>query len=136
MYKIIAPNGKEHFPPEGRCWTTIESEYLKAFADNRVTFGSDGNGVPRRKQYLAEAKGLVPWSWWPFEEVGHTDEAKKEIKAVLGDITAFDTPKPVRLINAYLFEGYSQAEIAKNLGISHQAVAKKLKQLKTFLKNF
>ena len=98
MYKIVAPNGKEHFPPEGRCWTTIESEYLKAFADNRVTFGSDGNGVPRRKQYLAEAKGLVPWSWWPFEEVGHTDEAKKEIKAVLGDITAFDTPKPVRLI--------------------------------------
>ena len=40
------------------------------------------------------------------------------------------------LINAYLFEGYSQAEIAKNLGISHQAVAKKLKQLKNFLKNF
>ena len=98
MYKITAPNGKEHYPPEGRCWTTIESEYLKAFADNRVTFGSDGNGVPRRKQYLAETKGLVPWSWWPFEEVGHTDEAKKEIKAILGDITAFDTPKPVRLI--------------------------------------
>ncbi len=40
------------------------------------------------------------------------------------------------LINAYLFEGYSQSEIAKSLGISHQAVAKKLKQLKNFLKNF
>ena len=40
------------------------------------------------------------------------------------------------LINAYLFEGYSQSEIAKNLGISHQAVAKKLKQLKNFLKKF
>lgn len=76
----------------------IESEYLKLLSDNRVTFGSDGNGVPRRKQLLSEAKGLVPWSWWPFEEVGHTDEAKKEIKSVLGDITAFDTPKPVRLI--------------------------------------
>ena len=98
MYKIVAPNGKEHFPPEGNCWKTVESEYIKAFIDHRITFGADGNGVPRRKQFLAEAKGLVPWSWWPFEEVGHTDEAKKEIKAVLGDITAFDTPKPVRLI--------------------------------------
>ena len=98
MYKITAPNGKEHFPPDGRCWSMIESEYLKLLSDNRVTFGSDGNGVPRRKQLLSESKGLVPWSWWPFEEVGHTDEAKKEIKNVLGDITAFDTPKPVRLI--------------------------------------
>lgn len=98
MYEIIAPNGKRHVPPEGNCWKTIESEYKKAFEDGRVTFGSNGNGVPRRKQFLAEAKGLVPWSWWPFDEVGHTDEAKKEIKSILGDITAFDTPKPERLI--------------------------------------
>ena len=98
MYEIIAPNGKVHLPPEGRCWTVIQPEYEKAFADNRITFGSDGNGVPRRKQFLCESKGLVPWSWWPFDEVGHTDEAKKEIKAILGNITAFDTPKPIRLL--------------------------------------
>ena len=98
MYAITAPNGRVHTPPPGNCWKVIEPELKKALADNRVTFGSDGNGVPRRKQFLAEAKGLVPWSWWPFEEVGHTDEAKKEIKDILNDITVFDTPKPVRLI--------------------------------------
>ena len=98
MYEIVAPNGKRHFPPQGRCWTTLESEYIKAFEDGRITFGSDGNDVPRRKQFLSESKGLVPWSWWLFEEVGHTDEAKKEIGFILDNMTSFDTPKPVRLL--------------------------------------
>src|SRR5690606_31947921 len=62
-------------------------------------FGPDGNGVPRRKQFLYEAKGLVPWSWWPHEEVGHTDEAKKETGAILENMIAFSTPKPIRLID-------------------------------------
>lgn len=102
MYEIVAPNGRIHTPPDGNCWKIIRSEYEKALTDNRITFGNSGDGVPRRKQFLREAKGLVPWSWWPFEEVGHTDEAKKEIKAILGDITAFDTPKPVRLLERIL----------------------------------
>ena len=29
MYEIIAPNGKVHTPPDGRCWAIIESEYKK-----------------------------------------------------------------------------------------------------------
>ena len=27
MYEIVAPNGKVHTPPAGRCWAVIESEY-------------------------------------------------------------------------------------------------------------
>lgn len=99
MYKIVAPNGTEHYPPQGRCWSTIESEFVKAFNDGRIYFGPGGNGVPRRKLFLYEAKGLVPWSWWPHEEVGHTDEAKKETGKILDNMTAFTTPKPVRLID-------------------------------------
>ena len=98
MYEIVAPNGKVHTPPAGRCWAVIESEYRKAFLAGRVTFGNDGNGVPRRKNYLSEAKGLVPWTWWPHEEVGHTDSAKKEIMALFGKDNIFDTPKPETLI--------------------------------------
>ena len=102
MYEIIAPNGRRHIPPEGNCWKVIESVFQQELADNRVTFGNNGNGVPRRKMFLSEARGLVPWTWWPHEEVGHTDEAKKEMKAILGDITVFDTPKPTRLIERIL----------------------------------
>lgn len=97
MYTITAPNGKEHKPPAGNCWKVIESEFEKALADNRVTFGIDGNGVPRRKQFLQDAKGLVPWTWWPQDEVGHTGESKNEVNALFGSVS-FDTPKPERLI--------------------------------------
>ena len=98
MYEIVAPNGKRHSPPEGSCWKVIESRYEQELADNRITFGKDGNGVPRRKSFLSEARGLVPWTWWPHEDVGHSDEAKKEQHALQGVEDAFETPKPERLM--------------------------------------
>jgi adenine-specific DNA-methyltransferase len=102
MYEIVAPGGKTHRPPEGTCWKLIEPEYQKLVTDGRIYFGKDGNGVPRRMYFLAEAQGLVPWTWWPHDEVGHTDEARKEIQAIFGTQTAFETPKPVRLIERVL----------------------------------
>lgn len=43
----------------------------------------------------------MPWTWWPHEELGHTDEAKKEILTLFGS-DVFDTPKPERLIQRVL----------------------------------
>jgi adenine-specific DNA-methyltransferase len=102
MYEIVAPNGKKHRPPEGRCWSMIEAQYQKKLADGRIYFGKDGNGTPRVIRYLSEVSGVVPWTWWPHEEVGHTDEARKEIQSIFGSQTVFDTPKPVRLIERIL----------------------------------
>ena len=102
MYEIVGPNGKKHRPPEGSCWKVIESEYHRLVSDNRIYFGQNGEGVPRRKHFLENAEGLVPWTWWPHEEVGHTDESKKEIHALFGKEDAFDTPKPERLIKRIL----------------------------------
>lgn len=98
MYEIVAPNGKRHKPPEGRCWSLIEPEYLKLREAERLWWGKDGNGVPRQIRYLSDVEGLVPWTWWPHEEVGHTDEARKQIQALFQTQTAFDTPKPTRLV--------------------------------------
>ncbi len=53
-------------------------------------------------RYLSEVSGVVPWTWWPHDETGHTDEAKKEIREYLGHSGVFDTPKPTRLINRML----------------------------------
>jgi len=102
MYEIHSPSGARHLPPDGNCWKVTESRYRQELADGRIWFGKDGNGVPRRKMFLSEAEGLVPWTWWPHEEVGHTDEARKEIQSIFGTQTAFDTPKPVRLIERVL----------------------------------
>lgn len=98
MYEIIGPSGRSHHPPEGSCWKVIRSEYDRLLSDNRIYFGKDGDGVPRRKLFLTEAEGLVPWTWWPHDEVGHTDEAKKENQVLFGSDKVFSTPKPERLL--------------------------------------
>jgi len=103
MYEIVSPiTGKTHRPPEGSCWKVVESEYKRLLSENRIYFGKDGNAVPSRIQFLKDIEGIVPWTWWPHEEVGHTDESKKEVQILLDTQTAFDTPKPTRLINRIL----------------------------------
>jgi adenine-specific DNA-methyltransferase len=110
MYEIVSPiTGKRHRPPEGSCWKVIESEYLRLLDEGRMYFGKNGDAVPSRIQYLSSIEGIVPWTWWPHEEVGHTDESKREIQELFGKSDAFDTPKPERLINRIL-------EIATNAG--------------------
>ncbi len=61
-------------------------------------FTGKGKGGIRRKQYLAASAGRVATNLWLFEEVGHTEEAKREIFALFGASDAFATPKPERLI--------------------------------------
>ena len=102
MYEIVTPTGVIHCPPEGRCWSTIESEFNRMLAEGRIWFGKEGKSQPGIIRYFNEVKGMVPWTWWPHEEVGHTDEARKEIQSIFGTQTAFDTPKPVRLIERIL----------------------------------
>ena len=102
MYEIITPTGAVHLPPEGRCWSTIESEFKRLLAEGKIWFGKEGKSQPGVIRYFSEVEGITPWTWWPHEEVGHTDEAKKEIQSILGTQTAFDTPKPVRLIERVL----------------------------------
>lgn len=102
MYRITAPNGTPHDPPEGRCWSMVESEFLKLKEEGRIYWGKDGTAQPSVIRFLSEVEGLVPWTWWPHEEVGHTDEARKEIQDIFGTQTAFDTPKPLRLMERVL----------------------------------
>ena len=65
-------------------------------------FTKGGKGGIRRKTYLDSVGGKPPTNLWPFSEVGHTDEAKKEILSIFGGIATFDTPKPARLIERIL----------------------------------
>lgn len=65
-------------------------------------FTSGGNGGMACKRYLDEMDGKMPTNLWPYSEVGHTDEAKKQLKALFEDSVPFDTPKPVRLLDRIL----------------------------------
>jgi adenine-specific DNA-methyltransferase len=74
-------------------------------------FGKDGNGMPRRKTYLSETSGDTPWTWWDNEEVGHTQEAKKELADILGDSSSFPTPKPTRLLERIALIGTDKSDL-------------------------
>lgn len=109
MYKVISPAGMEFEPPPGRCWSNIEPEYKKLLSAGRMWFGKDGTARPRVKNYLCDAEGVSAWTWWPNSEVGHNQEAKKEVIQLFGAEDAFSTPKPERLLKRIL-------EIATNPG--------------------
>lgn len=98
MYKIASPNGLAFEPPPGRCWANVENAFTALNADGRIWFGKRGNARPRVKTFLSEQQGMSAWTWWPNEEVGHNQEAKKESIALFGADKAFATPKPERLI--------------------------------------
>lgn len=68
----------------------------------RFYFTNGGKGGIRRKTYLDAVGGRLPTNFFNYEECGHTDEAKKEIKAIFGGSAPFDTPKPTRLIERIL----------------------------------
>lgn len=110
VYPIINPNtGVEYYPPKGSCWRASQETMNVWLAENRIYFGKDGTGAPQLKRYLNEVQqGRVPITWWTFEEVGHNDEANKEVSALFGSKTPFDTPKPIRLLEQMLKIGVNK----------------------------
>ena len=98
FYTLITPAGREITLPKGLCWRYTKEKMDEEIKAGRIWFGKDGKGVPRKKTYLADRTGQNSWTWWTNAEVGHNQEAKKEINALFGADNPFDTPKPERLI--------------------------------------
>ncbi|WP_375673833.1 site-specific DNA-methyltransferase [Bartonella sp. AA18HLJMS] len=98
IYEIITPSGRKVMPPNGRSWAINEKKFFELLKDNRIWFGTDNNGVPRIKRFLSEVKnGMVSMTIWPYTEVGHNQDAKREVKIFNSD-SVFTTPKPERLM--------------------------------------
>ena len=103
FYKVIAPNGKEHLPPNGRCWIYNEFRMKEEISKNNIWFGKDGNGVPRVKKFLNDTqKGLTPETLWLAEISGTNKKAKKHLLELFPTNKVFDTPKPEQLIRQIL----------------------------------
>ena len=98
FYSIRTPSGRTVTPPHGSCWRVTKERFEQLVKEGQIWFGRTGNNVPRKKIYLSEAQGLVPWSWWPHDEVGHNEESRRELRKLFPDRPPFTTPKPERLI--------------------------------------
>ncbi len=106
-YSIITPSGRRiDGPPSGRYWVYSEEKFRELNRDGRIWWGIDGNNQPGVKRFLSEVgQGRVPQTLWTYEEVGHTQEAKKELIATVdfpNSDVVFDTPKPTRLLRRIL----------------------------------
>lgn len=104
-YPITTPSGRVVNPPAGYCWRFSKERFAELVADNRIWFGKDGSNVPAIKRFLSDVKeGMTAMTIWKYIEVGHNQDAKKEVKAFnLEDV--FETPKPERLIERILTLG-------------------------------
>lgn len=107
-YAIQQPNtGEEIWPKTTSVWRYSKETHEFNVANSLVYWGREGKGkVPAFKRYkhtLKNADGVVPHTWWTFEDVGHNDEAKKELMAILHEqARSFSTPKPTRLLDRIL----------------------------------
>jgi len=107
IYPIDTPSGRTiDGPPKGTYWRISKEKLRELDEDNRIWWGKDGDNVPRLKRFLSEVKdGVVPQTLWTYEEVGHTQESKKELVEICdfeSSDDVFVTPKPTRLIERIL----------------------------------
>ena len=86
-------------PPSGRCWLYTKERFEEMVSDNRIWFGSNGDSVPSVKKFLSEVKqGITPMTIWKYSEVGHSQDAAKEVKDIFCGESRFTYPKSMRLI--------------------------------------
>lgn len=99
VFEIIAPNGKRHLPTNGRCWRFSKEKIKELQNDNRLWFGTDGNGVPRIKRFLSEMpNGIVPQNLMLYQEVGSNQDGNKELTEIF-NTQIFNFPKNIKLMN-------------------------------------
>lgn len=111
-YSIECPSGRViPGPPEGRYWGVSEDTLWDLDADNRIWWGEHGDNDPAIKRFLSEVKDIVPETIWTYQEVGHTQDAKKEVIRVLGELKAPVTPKPVDLLRRICWIGSEPGDI-------------------------
>lgn len=103
-FPIVLPSGREVVPPKGNYWRFSKENFARARAEGRVHFGVKGDSMPVIKRYLTDVQqGVVPRTWWPAEEVGSNQDAKRDhLRKLLPDIEPFATPKPEQLLQRIL----------------------------------
>jgi adenine-specific DNA-methyltransferase len=110
MYEVKTPSGRTVRPPAGSHWRMTAPDFWRLVKEGRISFGEHGDNIPAVKLYLNEVQdGLVPRTWWPHTEAGHSQDAKREAQALIPSALPFSTPKPEKLLQRVI-------QIASNPG--------------------
>ncbi len=105
-YEVTSPSGKKFKPSVGNYFRVSPDKFAELDKEGRIWWGPADNAMPRFKRFLSEVKeGVVPQTLWSHSDVGHTQEAKKELVSVLDfqrSEDVFNTVKPSSLIRRIL----------------------------------
>jgi adenine-specific DNA-methyltransferase len=112
-FPIALPSGRMAVPPAGNYWRFSEETLREARADGRVYFGKDGDRLPIIKTYLDKVQdGFVPKTWWPADEVGSNQSARRDhLRKLLTDVEPFATPKPEALLQRIILIATNSGEL-------------------------
>ena len=104
-YPITNPNtGEEIWPKRTRVWGFGRDVHQQHVRDGLIWWGKNGTGsVPALKRFADSLKndGIKPMTVWLWDEVGHTQDGRKE-QIGLSPQNPFATPKPERLLERVL----------------------------------
>ena len=97
-FGIVNPEtGEEHYPSSGGNWRFSKETIEQLIKNNEIYFGENGQGRPKLKRFLCDIKDGISyttlWDFVPLNTRGST-----EMTNFFGDMTAFESPKPVGLI--------------------------------------
>lgn len=107
VYPVTSPTGKVFYPSSGYSWLFSQERFKEMLDDNRIYFGANGNNAPSLKRFLSEVKQTVtPMTIWKYTEVGHSQDATKNLKSIFDGNAVFDYPKSVDLLKR-CFELYA-----------------------------
>ncbi|MEO7320788.1 MAG: site-specific DNA-methyltransferase [Nitrosospira sp.] len=102
IFPVQLPSGREVWPPSGTSWRFTKEKFQELIADNQIWFGVNGDARPAYKRFLSQVTDTIPSTTiWTYDEVGHNDESKKEMRAIFNE-DLFATPKPERLLERVL----------------------------------
>jgi len=103
-FPITLPSGRAAVPKPGRYWAFSSETFERARAEGRVYFGKNGDRLPIIKRYADKVReGVAPRTWWPAEEAGTNQGAKRDhLSKLLPELDTFATPKPEQLLQRIL----------------------------------
>ena len=105
-YQVTSPSGAKFKPSVGNYFRVSPEKFVELDKDGRIWWGPDGGSMPRLKRYLSDVKrGVVPQTLWLHTDVGHTQDAKKELVSILHfekSEDVFNTVKPKSLVKRIL----------------------------------
>ncbi len=130
-YSIKHPKtGDNVWPEEHAVWRYSQEKHLEMVKEGRLHWGPNlSYKRPRLKRFLKEVQqGIVPTTWWTFDECGHNDEAQKETAAILSQ-KVFSTPKPVRLIQKIIRLGSGKNDLVMDFFAGSGATAEAVMRL-------